>query len=154
MTLTGPAPDTEDAEAGAGFTSDEMMTVAASRALRDGVVCFVGIGLPSTAANLARTTHAPQPGARLRVRDHWRQAEPATAVHRGRRIGRNGRHRGLGARDLQLLVAAGPDRRRVPVSGPIGPPRQPEQHRYRALRCSFGTSARCRRGAGDSGRVR
>jgi glutaconate CoA-transferase subunit B len=59
MTLTGPAPDTEDAEAGVGFTSDEMMTVAASRALRDGVVCFVGIGLPSTAANLARTTHAP-----------------------------------------------------------------------------------------------
>ena len=42
-----------------GFTSDEMMTVAASRALRDGVVCFVGIGLPSTAANLARATHAP-----------------------------------------------------------------------------------------------
>jgi glutaconate CoA-transferase, subunit B len=42
-----------------GFTSDEMMTVAASRALRDGAVCFVGIGLPSTAANLARATHAP-----------------------------------------------------------------------------------------------
>lgn len=42
-----------------GYTSDEMMTVAASRALRDGAVCFVGIGLPSTAANLARRTHAP-----------------------------------------------------------------------------------------------
>jgi glutaconate CoA-transferase subunit B len=41
------------------YTSDEMMTVAASRALRDGAVCFVGIGLPSTAANLARRTHAP-----------------------------------------------------------------------------------------------
>jgi len=41
------------------WTSDEMMTVAASRALRDGTVCFVGIGLPSTAANLARRTHAP-----------------------------------------------------------------------------------------------
>ena len=27
--------------------------------LRDGAVCFVGIGLPSTAANLARRTHAP-----------------------------------------------------------------------------------------------
>lgn len=40
-------------------TSDEMMTVAASRALHDGVVCFVGIGLPSTAANLARRLHAP-----------------------------------------------------------------------------------------------
>ncbi|MEU4761759.1 CoA-transferase [Actinosynnema sp. NPDC023794] len=36
-----------------------MMTVAAARALRDGAVCFVGIGLPSTAANLARRTHAP-----------------------------------------------------------------------------------------------
>ena len=35
------------------------MTVAAARALRDGEVCFVGIGLPSTAANLARRTHAP-----------------------------------------------------------------------------------------------
>jgi glutaconate CoA-transferase, subunit B len=36
-----------------------MMTIAASRALRDGAVCFVGIGLPSTGANLARRTHAP-----------------------------------------------------------------------------------------------
>ena len=41
------------------FTADEMMTVAAARALRGGTVCFVGIGLPSTAANLARVTHAP-----------------------------------------------------------------------------------------------
>ncbi|MEU4481053.1 CoA-transferase [Micromonospora sp. NPDC023966] len=36
-----------------------MMTVAAARQLRDGAACFVGIGLPSTAANLARATHAP-----------------------------------------------------------------------------------------------
>jgi glutaconate CoA-transferase subunit B len=43
----------------AGYTADEMMTVAAARALADGVVCFVGIGLPSTAANLARRTNAP-----------------------------------------------------------------------------------------------
>jgi glutaconate CoA-transferase subunit B len=41
------------------MTPDDRMTVAASRALRDGDVCFVGIGLPSTAANLARRTHAP-----------------------------------------------------------------------------------------------
>lgn len=41
------------------WTADEMMTVAAARVLRDGAVCFVGIGLPSTAANLARRTHAP-----------------------------------------------------------------------------------------------
>ncbi len=42
-----------------GFTSDEMMTIAAARLLWDGCVCFVGIGLPSAAANLARHTHAP-----------------------------------------------------------------------------------------------
>jgi len=41
------------------WTADEMMSVAAARALRDGTACFVGIGLPSTAANLARRTHAP-----------------------------------------------------------------------------------------------
>jgi glutaconate CoA-transferase subunit B len=41
------------------FTTDEMMAVAAARMLRNGAVCFVGIGLPSTAANLARLTHAP-----------------------------------------------------------------------------------------------
>lgn len=41
------------------WTSDEMMTVAAARALRPDTRCFVGIGLPSTAANLARRTHAP-----------------------------------------------------------------------------------------------
>ena len=42
-----------------GYTSDEMMTVAAARSLRDGQACFVGIGLPSMAANLARRLHAP-----------------------------------------------------------------------------------------------
>jgi glutaconate CoA-transferase subunit B len=40
-------------------TSEEMMAVAAARRLHDGDVCFVGIGLPSKAANLARATHAP-----------------------------------------------------------------------------------------------
>jgi glutaconate CoA-transferase subunit B len=43
-----------------GFSSDEVMTVAAARELTDRTVCFVGIGLPSTAANLARLTHAPR----------------------------------------------------------------------------------------------
>jgi glutaconate CoA-transferase subunit B len=37
-----------------------MMTVTAAGQLRDGAVCFVGIGLPSAACNLARRTHAPQ----------------------------------------------------------------------------------------------
>jgi len=42
------------------YDPEEMMTVAAARALKDGDVCFVGIGLPSTAANLARLTQAPE----------------------------------------------------------------------------------------------
>jgi Acyl CoA:acetate/3-ketoacid CoA transferase, beta subunit len=41
------------------FSADEMMAVEAARRLADGDVCFVGIGLPSLAANLARRTHAP-----------------------------------------------------------------------------------------------
>ena len=41
------------------WSADEMMAVEAARRLRDGDVCFVGIGLPSLAANLARRTHAP-----------------------------------------------------------------------------------------------
>jgi len=36
-----------------------MLAVAAARVLPDGATCLVGIGLPSTAANLARRTHAP-----------------------------------------------------------------------------------------------
>jgi glutaconate CoA-transferase subunit B len=44
---------------GEDVSADEMMTVVAARALSDETVCFVGIGLPSTAANLARLTHAP-----------------------------------------------------------------------------------------------
>ena len=44
---------------GQDFTPDEMMTIAASRALRNDDVCFVGIGAPSAACNVARLTHAP-----------------------------------------------------------------------------------------------
>jgi glutaconate CoA-transferase, subunit B len=41
------------------WTAEEMMTVAAARALAGRGSCFVGIGLPSTAANLARRLHCP-----------------------------------------------------------------------------------------------
>jgi glutaconate CoA-transferase subunit B len=43
-----------------GFSADDMMAVEAARRLANGTVCFVGIGLPSLAANLARRTHAPE----------------------------------------------------------------------------------------------
>jgi glutaconate CoA-transferase subunit B len=41
------------------WTADEMMTVAAARALAGHTACFVGIGLPSMAANLAKRTACP-----------------------------------------------------------------------------------------------
>jgi len=41
------------------FTPTEMMTIAAARALSNDDVCFVGIGAPSAACNVARLTHAP-----------------------------------------------------------------------------------------------
>lgn len=42
------------------FTSNEMMIIAAARALDNDDICFVGIGAPSAACNLARLTHAPK----------------------------------------------------------------------------------------------
>jgi glutaconate CoA-transferase subunit B len=56
VSAVGADPSRAAAES---WTTDEMMTVAAARQLRDRRSCFVGIGLPSTAANLARATHAP-----------------------------------------------------------------------------------------------
>jgi glutaconate CoA-transferase, subunit B len=56
MTKTDPRLRT----AGPEYSPSEMMAVAAARVLTDGQVCFVGIGAPSTAANLARSTHAPR----------------------------------------------------------------------------------------------
>src|SRR5262252_8270326 len=41
------------------YSAGEVMTIAAARALRNSDICFVGIGMPSTACNLARLTHAP-----------------------------------------------------------------------------------------------
>jgi glutaconate CoA-transferase subunit B len=41
------------------YSPDELMTVAAARCVSSSDVCFVGIGLPSAACNLARLTHAP-----------------------------------------------------------------------------------------------
>jgi glutaconate CoA-transferase, subunit B len=43
----------------AGFTKSEMMIVAAARQLAGRHVCFVGVGLPNIAVNLAARTVAP-----------------------------------------------------------------------------------------------
>jgi glutaconate CoA-transferase subunit B len=59
-----------------GYSADEMMAVESARRLDDGTVCFVGIGLPSLAANLARRTHAP--GCVLVYESGTIGAKPAT----------------------------------------------------------------------------
>jgi len=47
-------------DAGLQYSATEIMTIEAARRLKNGMVCFVGIGMPSAAANLARLTHAPE----------------------------------------------------------------------------------------------
>src|SRR5580698_4549724 len=42
------------------WTPEEIMTLTAARRLTGNKVCFVGIGIPSAAANLARISHAPE----------------------------------------------------------------------------------------------
>src|SRR5262245_57196318 len=42
------------------FSASEMMIVAAARELAGQRVCFVGVGLPNIAVNLAKRTVAPQ----------------------------------------------------------------------------------------------
>ena len=116
------------------WTADEMMTVAASRALHGVRSCFVGIGLPSTAANLARTTHAPDLVLVYESGCLGSQARLAAAVDRRRRAGRDGDLGGLRPRDLQLLAAARPDRGRLPRRGPDRPARQHQHHGDRAVR--------------------
>ena len=69
-TVTDTAADTDTSAAGATgpsaapaapeCTRDELMEVNAARALAGARTCFVGIGLPSTAANLARRTVNPE----------------------------------------------------------------------------------------------
>jgi glutaconate CoA-transferase subunit B len=53
--LSRPREETDMSD----FTPNEMMTIAAARALSNDDVCFVGIGAPSAACNVARLTHAP-----------------------------------------------------------------------------------------------
>ena len=43
----------------ADYKPTEMMTISAARLLKNDDICFVGIGQPSAACNLARLTHAP-----------------------------------------------------------------------------------------------
>ena len=116
------------------YTADEMMAVEAARRLHDGTVCFVGIGLPSLAANLARRTHAPD----------------CVLVYESGTIGAKPLHLPLSIGDGELAetadaVVSVPEMfaywlqgGRIDVGflgrGADRPARQPEQHRDRRLR--------------------
>ena len=131
------------------YSSDEMMAVAASRRLTSSSVCFVGIGLPSLAANLARRTHAPgcvlvyesgTIGAKptklpLSIGD-GELAETADAV--------------VSVPEMFAVLAAGrPHRRRLPRRRADRPARQPQLDGDRRLRDAEGAPARRRRRARD-----
>ena len=163
--VTAPAPrtppddeiPTSAIEPAPSWTADEMMTIAAARALRDGQACFVGIGLPSTAANLARRLHAPdlvliyESGTLdsrpeelpLSIGDGILADSALAVVER--------------AGGLQLLAAARPDRRRLPLRGPARPLRQHQHHRDRRAttspRCGCPAPAAPRRSRRPAGEV-
>ena len=84
----------------ATYSASEMMTVAAARAMRDDDICFVGIGLPSAACNLARLTHAPR--LTLVYESGTLETRPTVlpALDRGRRALRNCADDGLGTGDV------------------------------------------------------
>ena len=133
------------------------MMVAAARCLRDGAVCFVGIGLPSTAANLARRTHAPN----------------LVLVYESGTLGSKPESLPLSIGDgeladtadsvisvpggLQLLAAARAHRRRVPRRRPDRPLRQHQLDRDRRLRtprrCACRAPAARRRSPPPAGEV-
>ena len=135
------------------YTADEMMTIAAARMIRNGASCFVGIGLPSAAANLARLTHAPDTVSDLRIGMHRHQADRAAAFHRRWRAFRNRRRRGFHPGDFRVLAARRPHRSRISRRRADRPLRQHQHHRDRRLLQAFGASAGRGRSAGDRGIV-
>ena len=133
----------------ATYTADEMMAVAASRRLRDGMIVL-------------RRHRPPEHGGEPRPRGRTRRtacsstragrsapSRPPAALDRRRRARRDRRRRRLRSGDLQLLAPGRPHRRRLPRRRADRPVRQPEQHGDRRLRLAAGAPPRRRRGARD-----
>jgi Acyl CoA:acetate/3-ketoacid CoA transferase, beta subunit len=122
------------------YTADEMMAVEASRRLTNDTVCFVGIGLPSLAANLARRTHAP--GCVLVYESGTIGAKPTRlplSIGDGELA--ETPTRSFGAGDVRVLAPERPDRSGLPRRGADRPARQPQQHGDRRLRDADGAPA-------------
>ena len=112
-------------------------------------MCFVGIGAPSAACNLARLTPRTRHHADLRERHHRHQAQRAAALDRRRRAVRDGAHHRVGAGDVSLLAAGRPYHRRLSRRRADRPLRQSQHHGDRPLRQAEGAAARRRRRARD-----
>src|SRR5260221_13111862 len=98
------------------YSADEIMTVSAARMLRNGAVCFVGIGLPSKAANLARLTHAPE--IVLIYESGPIGAKPSVLpLSIGDGDLNDSGHNCINERDFYLLAAGRTNRRRLPGRG-------------------------------------
>ena len=123
----------------ADYKPTEMMTVAAARALKNDDVCFVGIGPPSAACNLARLTHAPDITLIYESGTHRHQADRAAAVDRRRRTVRDRADHRVGAGDVPLLAAGRPHHGRLPRRRADRQIRQSQHHGGRRLT----TSRRC-----------
>ena len=138
---------------GAPYTAAEMMTVAAARALGNDDICFVGIGLPSAACNLARLTHAPR--LTLVYESGTLETKPTVLPL------------SIGDGELcetalttvsvpemfQDLAAGRAHLGRLPWRRADRPLRQPEQHRHRPLRQAQSPPARERRRDRDRDRL-
>ena len=100
------------------FTPTEMMTIVAARALKNDDVCFVGIGAPSAACNLARLTHAPD--ITLIYESGTIATEPNVlplSIGDGELCETRAHHR-VGAGDVPLLAAGRPHLDRLPRRAP------------------------------------
>ena len=115
------------------YSRDEIMTVTAARQLRNGAVCFVGIGLPSAACNLARMTHAPDLVLIYESGTVGTRPRRAAAVDRRQRARRDRDLRRVAAGDLRALPAARPHRCGLSRRGADRPLRESQQHRDRRL---------------------
>ena len=118
----------------ATFSKSEMMIVAAARALEGQRVCFVGVGLPNIAVNLAQRTVAPELELVYEAGVFGARPSRLPLSHRRpddrHRLDRRRQH----ARAVRLLPAGRPDRRRVPGRRPDRPLRQHQHDRHRRLR--------------------
>ena len=131
------------------------MTIAAARVLDDGATCLVGIGLPSTAANLACRLHAP--GLVLIYESGTIGARPdVLPLSIGDGILAETADTVVGiVETFNYWLQSGPDRHRLPRRRPA---RSLRQHQHdgdrRVVLVAARAPARRRRRPGDRGVVR